>query len=482
MKPIVLALGLAALVAPAAAAQQQHITLQDAIALAQQRSPQFLEARASRDQSRYLNRAFSAHRLPQLSLAGSLPSYNRSIIPVTQPDGSTLFRAQQQTSTQLGLSLSQVLPITGGSLFVSSGLSRLLVSGDQSLETWSSTPVTVGISQDIFRPNEASWDRRVQTASFERDERVYRQALEDVALQATELFFNAYSAGAELRNAISNAAVNDTLYKINTGRFAVGRIGENDLLQSELALLRARSALEGARISDERARETFRLGVGLPQGVGFDLVVTPAVPAYEPDTIQAVARALESGTTVSDIALQQLQARRRVTEAKLQNGLGATVSASYGFNATASQAHLAYQNLLEARQFTLSVQMPIWQWGGHSETVRAAQSDRERTDIQASATRDQVAMDAHFAALQLGQARRSLAILVEADSVAGRRYDVAYNRYVTGRITIDNLYIAQAEKDAALTQYAEGLRHFWEAHYLLRRMTLYDFEAGQPIR
>src|SRR2546429_6685796 len=43
-----------------------------------------------------------------------------------------------------------------------------------------------------------------------------------------------------LDNAEKNAAVNDTLYKLNTGRLEVGKIGENDLLQSELALVRAR--------------------------------------------------------------------------------------------------------------------------------------------------------------------------------------------------------------------------------------------------
>ena len=43
-----------------------------------------------------------------------------------------------------------------------------------------------------------------------------------------------------LANATANAAVNDTLYTLNKGRFEVGKIGENDLLQSELQLLGAR--------------------------------------------------------------------------------------------------------------------------------------------------------------------------------------------------------------------------------------------------
>ena len=59
---------------------------------------------------------------------------------------------------------------------------------------------------------------------------------------------------------------------------------------------------------------------------------------------------------------------------------------------------------------------------------------------------------------------------------------MAYNRYVIGRIAIDNLYIAQAEKDQALVQFVQALRAYWLAYYRLRQATLYDFRAGRPIR
>jgi len=58
-------------------------------------------------------------------------------IPVLQPDGSTLFRPQQQTNAALTATLSQRLPLTGGDFFVSSSLARLSVAGQQTIETWS---------------------------------------------------------------------------------------------------------------------------------------------------------------------------------------------------------------------------------------------------------------------------------------------------------------------------------------------------------
>jgi outer membrane protein TolC len=81
-----------------------------------------------------------------------------------------------------------------------------------------------------------------------------------------------------------------------------------------------------------------------------------------------------------------------------------------------------------------------------------------------------------------GATRRTVALLAKADTVGEKRFAVAYNRYVVGRITIDNLYIAQTEKDQALTNFVQALHAYWQAHYQLRRATLYDFATGTPIR
>jgi outer membrane protein TolC len=479
--------GLAPLAAQVpAAATAEPLKLEDAIALAQQNSHQARAARAAHQAARYRDNAFRDRLLPQLSLSGTVPSYNRSIVqqPGTDTAGNalTLFLPQAQTTTALSVLLTQKLPLTGGDLFVSSSLTRVTLSGQGALQSWSSTPVTIGLRQDIFRPNLANWDRREQNVQIEQQERSYREAMEDVAVQTTGLFFAAYSARKNLDNAVTNVAVNDTLYRLNTGRFQVGRIGENDLLQSQLALLRARTSLDAARLEFERATAELRLGLGLPAERPIEVAVTATVPDLEPDTARAVAEALRNASAVSDAALADVQARRRVTEAQLADGIGATVQASYGYNQYAPSMRLAYQNLLEARTFSLGVQLPLWQWGAHGAGVKAAQADRASITDQSALTLEQLALDAKFAALNLSQAYRNVALATVSDSVAAKRFEVAYNRYVIGKITIDNLYIAQSEKDAALVQIVGGLRDYWLAYYRLRRVTLFDFVAGRPIR
>ena len=68
-----------------------------------------------------------------------------------------------------------------------------------------------------------------------------------------------------------------------------------------------------------------------------------------------------------------------------------------------------------------------------------------------------------------------LEITKKSDEVALKRYNVAQNRYLIGKIDITNLNIALTEKDNAKRGYITALRLFWTAYYDLRRLTLYDF-------
>ncbi|MGH7592703.1 MAG: TolC family protein [Gemmatimonadales bacterium] len=463
-------------------AAQQTFTLKQAIEMAQRQGLPARAAASTRESSRDRNHAFYAGYLPSLTLGGTVPNYSRSITSVVQPDGSTLYLPVQQTSSALTASLVQRVPWTNTTLTFSSGLNQVQVSGINGFHAWSSTPFSVGISQPIFRSNQQRWDIREEDFRMESAERKYLEAREDAAIAATNAFFDLYTAGANLKNAAGNASINDTLYTLNKGRLEIGKIGENDLLQSELALLRARASLDDAKLAYDRAQSQFRITINVPVGTAVDIAVTDAVPVFDADTAEAVRWARNNSSAIEDAAASEVHADRQVSEARWNGGAGGTLNASYGFNATGSNAGDAYRNLLNAQQLSLSVNLPIWQWGAHSSTVEAAKADRDAARSNAELSRAQTDLNAHFAALQLPQARRNLLIASKADTVATKRFDVAYNRYVIGKITIDNLYIAQSEKDQALVAYGQALRGYWLAYFQLRRATLYDFQASRPIR
>jgi outer membrane protein TolC len=458
------------------------LTLTDAVALAQSRG---LSAEASREglaAARARDRAFNARLLPQVSIGGTAANYNHSIIPVLQGNGATQFVSQSQNESSLGVSISQPLPWLGSTLSVGSYLDRVDLTGATSSRTYTSTPFLISLSQDLFKPRTLMWDVRAQDIRANLAERQYLESREDIAVSTTSAFFDYYAARMALNNALANAAVNDTLYTLNKGRFEVGKIGENDLLQSELQLLRARAAVDGAKLERDRSESALRRLINLHSADTLVVVPPEDVPTIDADPDLAVREALKNASITEQAALDSVSARRAETEARLNNGFGASITASYGMNQTSNLFGLAYASPLPRQTFQLQLNMPVFQWGGGRADVQAARASEAQVGSSARATREQLIENARYAALELTQSQRMLAIAAKADTVAQKRFEVAKNRYVIGKIGVSDLYIAQNEKDQALDSYVQALRSFWANYYRLRRVTLYDFARKSELQ
>ena len=458
------------------------LSLADAVAIAQR---QGLSAEASRQtlvEARARNAAFGARLLPQLSLDAMPANYNRGFIPVVLPTGETQFASQSQNESTAGLTVSQSLPWLGSTLTVGSYIDRLDLTGSVTSRTYRTTPFLVTLRQDLLKPRELLWDARSQDLRAGLAERQYLESREDLATSTASAFFDYYAAIVGLQNATTNVAVNDTLYTLNKGRYEVGKIGENDLLQSELQLLRARASLDGAKLERDRSESALRRLINV-HGTDTLVVVPPEhAPSFDVDPEMAVAEALRNGSVAEQASLDSVVARRGVTEARLTNGFGASITASYGMNQTNSLFGLAYASPLPQQGFQLQVHMPLFQWGGGSADVQAAKAEQARVVSTSRARREQTAEDARYAALQFTQSQRMLLIASKADTVAQKRFEVAKNRYVIGKIGVSDLYIAQNEKDQALDSYVQALRSYWNNYYRLRRVTLYDFEQKSELR
>jgi outer membrane protein TolC len=474
---------LVGLLAPLALSAQQPkaLTLEDAIVMAQRQGPSAQVARSVRDAARSRDHAFNARLLPQVTLGGNAANLNRSINPITLPDGSTQFVSQAQNQSSLGLSIAQKIPLTGGTLSVGSQISRIDLFGDQTGKTWQTSPFFIGVQQDLFKPRELVWDERVESLGASVAERQYLEAKEDVAGNTAAAFFDLYAAQMSYDNALANTGVNDTLYTLNKGRYEVGKIGENDLLKSELALLRARASLDDAKLARDRSEAALRRMIDYPAGQPLAIVTPDSIPVIDADPDVAIRMALKNSSTMEQNDLDDVTTRRRTTEARLNNRFNASIAASVGFNQTAPVFAQAYQSPRGKQQLQVGVNMPMMQWGAARADMEAAKADEVRVSANNKSRRDLLVEDARFSVLQLQQAQRNVLLAAKSDTVAAKQFEVAKNRYIIGKIAILDLYNAQTEKDAAVIARVQSLRNYWTSYYHLRRVTLYDFAKKQEM-
>ena len=242
-------------------------------------SPEAEAARHTYRAAYWSYRSFRADYLPEVSLSAS-PYLNRQINKVTQPDGTELFLRQNQLATDLTLSVSQNVWFTGGNLFMQTAAQRMDELGEKST-AYNTQPFTVGYRQSLFGYNSLKWNRRIEPVRFQEAKKTYSETLELIASKTCELFFALASAQSDLEIARANYASADTLYRYARGRYRIGSITENEMLQLEVNKLTEETNLMKARISVEDAMLTFRSFLGIREEEEIEVVPHDSVPDFE---------------------------------------------------------------------------------------------------------------------------------------------------------------------------------------------------------
>ncbi|MDZ7683558.1 MAG: TolC family protein [Fodinibius sp.] len=286
------------------------LTLEQCINIAQDQSAIANAARYSLVASRWQFQSYQADLLPSFSLSGDAPNFNKSIFTNRLDDGSLAFATQRQSDANASLSLQQNLLFSGGTLSLSSGVSRLGIFAGENTYRWQSTPLVVGLSQPIFQFNNLKWRSRTEPLQYEIAQKEFVQEMEDIAQTVTQRFFDVYLAKINLENAKLNVTRNDSVYQISQGRYKVGRIAENELLQTELALRNAESDVTNSRIEYDRSLNEFKILLGYPTDVTLNLKEPEEVPDISVNIEKAKQLALENNSESLNYRLSEIQANR----------------------------------------------------------------------------------------------------------------------------------------------------------------------------
>lgn len=463
------------------AQQRQVLTLDKAIEMARAQSPSADVARYAFQSAQWSQQAFASRYRPSLSLVGNAPGLDRAIEDIQQDDGTMRYVPSSRMYSSMRLMANQPIPFTGAQLAVSSGLSRIDLFGDFASNQWQATPLIVSLSQPLFRFNELKWARRTEPLRFDVARRTYAEDLAQIAVTITQRFFDVYIAQMNVDNAAFNVAVNDTIYTLSVGRYQIGKIAENDLLQSELQLINAQTALSDARIEYERALQSLKLALDLPYDADVEIIPPADIPPVQVNPRLAVTQALQNRADVRAMDLQTLEAQEDVARARAQNSFSADLTASYGLNQSAAALDDVYSNPLNQQRVNLTFQMPIVQWGRGRAEIEAARVAQQQIERDVELRRRELEQETYFEALEVNQLREQVRIAAKADTIGARRFEVARNRYTIGNIDITELFQAQREKDSARQSYVQTLRDFWTSYYRLRRLTLYDFIEDRPL-
>ncbi len=455
------------------------LTLPQAIEMAKKQSPSARSARHTFLAQYWNYRYYRANYLPSLTLNSS-PYINNEINKITQGDGTSLFLSQSQFGGDLSLSINQNIPLTGGTFFIRSSVNYLREM-ESKMNMFSTVPVSIGYSQSLFGYNSLKWDRRIEPLRYAEAKKSYAETIELVSAQACNHFFNLATAQSNLSMAHDNYANADTLYRMAQGRYKLGTITENEMLQLEIRRLSEEANVMDVQIAHEETLQQFRSFLGLGQDTFITLLLPDSVPDFTVPFPEALEMAMKNSPDPVYYERIRKEAGSNLANAKANAGLKADIYLKFGLSQTGNTLPGAYKRPMTQEYASLTISFPILDWGRGRGKVRVARSQQELVEIQAQQGMENFTHNVQKLVSQFNMQARKVRIARLTDRRARHRHTVAMRLYIMGQNTLLDLNDAIAEQNSAGRSYLYAMSTYWSLYYTLRSMTGYDFREHCSI-
>lgn len=427
-------------------------------------------------------RTYKANRLPSLTLNLTPAKYYRYITQRYDSEANKdVYREQQMFNAYGQLAIRQNFDLTGGTFYINTDLEYMKNFGDTHSTQYSSVPIRIGYSQDLLGYNPFKWDKKIEPLKYEKVQKQFIYNMEAVSETVVNYFFSLAMAQAEYKLAQDNVASTDTLYRIGKERHKIAMISRADLLTLQLDVVNAQNSLKNAQMSIRRASFSLASFLNLDKNTEIDLELPDLPLRMEISAEAALVKAKENNPTLLMQKQNILEAEQSVDRTRKESRFNASINASIGFNQVSDKLKEAYRNPLQQDLISVSVSIPLIDWGVARGKYNMARN--ELNVVRSEAKQEELSLEEEviMTVNDFNVQRNLIASAQEALDLALLAYEQTRQRFIIGKADVNSLTLSLNRQQEAQKNYISALQNYWLSYYKIRKLTLFDFASGRSL-
>jgi outer membrane protein TolC len=430
---------------------------------------------------RYKN--YKSQKYPFLNLNSTPLDYRHTLQQeYNSIDTSYNYISKQVVNSYLSLSLNQNVTKTGGKIYIDSDIASLHNLNRNSQPQYSATLIRLGIEQELFGFNPYKWEDMMEPIRYEKSKKELIESIEKIAVNTVDLFFSCIREKVNLEIALKNQSNADTLYNIGVERFEIASISKEDLYTLHLNLINAETECEVAKLNLNRARMKLNSFLRFDIDAEIELVVPDDIPLLYIEPTEALIYSKQNNPEIQDYVYQLLEAKKEVERTKKESRFSAKLNASFGLNQTSTDIVGAYRNPLDQEIVMFELSIPLIDWGLAKGKYNLAKKEHEVLELSIQQKTDIFEENIITTVNEFNIQHKLVEGAAMADTIASFAYDVSKERFILGDIDITKLNSVQSSSIEARKRYIDALETYWYYYYMVRLITLYDWERSDIIR
>lgn len=423
---------------------------------------------------------FRKSMLPSLSFNFTPISFDRSMrLLQSYSTGEYSNVEEYSNTTSAGLSIMQRIAATGGVLTFGSNLS-FLREFTANNNSFSSTPVYLSYSQSLFGGRKSL--RLERTIYQQRSDMAMKDFCSSVSTEQQKilaLYLDAYSNKLDIVFYSKTVDMGDSLLMHAKLRRDFGKITEYEYNNVELQQLDNQMALENSRHDYLKSIRLLENELSL-QGLELPQLSVEEFPRHldENDVMDMVNR---NNPEYQRLEIERVNAEYALHQAKVNNRFNANISLNFGLNQYAKTLIKAYRHLNQRQTISVSLSVPVFQWGINHNKLKIAQNEYETILLEQDYAIDNFKEEIHDNVYGYNMSRTVMDAAIKKYELSARQYSFAALKFNNGKIAAIELTNANREYLQAKQNYISVLKELFTQYYKIQHLALHDFIGDKDM-
>lgn len=315
--------------------------------------------------------------LPNVISSLSFP-YQRSISEVIQSDGSQRFIERNYINSNLNLSISQVLPFTGGSISLSSSLNNARDFNNKT-SSFSSNWANISYQQTINGFNSFKWNKKLNTLNIKKDSINYLREKIKLKYDVSKTYLGTQLL--ELKSELIKKNIEKTqtiLFELEE-KLKFGRTIKIEVEQTKILLEQLNRQLEINELNYKLGMQSLINMMGEEKKASFILL-----PIIQDDFIlerENLIESIKKNNFNLEKEIKFLEVDSNLDKVKKEGAISLNFQIGMGLNSSANNFTNLYDTPSQSQFITIGSKIPILDWGKSKKKYSLAKLDKENLKL-----------------------------------------------------------------------------------------------------
>lgn len=344
-----------------------------------------------------------------------------------------------------------------------------------------SNNLSLNLDQPLFTYNRTTLSLKELQLALENAQLNYAIQLLSLEKLVAQAFYSVYQQQQSLE--IANQAYQNMQksHEVSKNKVDAGISAREEMFQAELNLATTRSDYENKQVALENAKDDFKILIGM--SLYDDILVIPNIAV---DTVaidisfaidQGLANRMELRQRKIDIETSQFD----LIQTKALNEFKGNLSLSVGLFGDNNKFKDVYANPTDNESVSLSLTIPLWDWGERKSRIKATEASIESANINLESEKNDIILGVRKVYRNLLNLQNQIEIARQSVTNAQLTYDLNLERYKNGDLTGMDLNLFQNQLSEKQLTFTNSLISYKLELLNLKIQTLYDFENKKSV-